>query len=54
MINSVKELYNYGLVKRCCRCNNFLLKTFFHKDKERKGGVQRICLICIKTISQQS
>ena len=46
MSNSVKELYDYDLVKKC-RCKNILLKTEFRKD-ERKDGVQRIRIICIK------
>ena len=48
MSNSIKELYDYDLVKKCCRCKNILLKTNFHKDNKRKDGVQRICIICIK------
>ena len=48
MSNSIGELYDYDLVKKCCRCKNILLKTSFHEDNKRKDGVQRICIICIK------
>ena len=47
MSNSIKELYDYDLVKKCRRCKIILLKTNFHKDN-KKNGVQRICIFCIK------
>ena len=48
MSNSIKELYDFDLVKKCCRCKNILLKTSFHKDNKRKDGVQTIRIFCIK------
>ena len=48
MSNCIKDLYDYDLVKKCCRCKNILLKSNFHKDNNRKDCVQRICIICIK------
>ena len=47
MSNSIKELYNYDLVKKCCRCKNILLKTNFHKDKKGKGGLFSLCKVQI-------
>ena len=44
----IKDLYDYDLVKKCCRCKNILLKSNFYKDYNRKDGLQRICIICIK------
>ena len=43
-----KDLYDYDLVKKCCRCENILLKSTFQKDNKRKDGVQRICIIRVK------
>ena len=31
MGNSIKELYDYHLVKKNCRCKNILLKSNFQK-----------------------
>ena len=42
MSNSQKFL------KKCCRCQNTLLKSTFNKDNKRRDGVQRICIICFK------
>ena len=35
-------------MKKCCRCQNILLKTNFNKDNKRRDGVQRFCIICFK------
>ena len=48
MSNCIKDLFDYDLVKKCCRCKNILLKSNFYKDNNRKDGLQRICIICIK------
>ena len=29
MSNCIKDLYDYDLVKKCCRCKNNLLKSNF-------------------------
>ena len=42
MSNSNKTL------KKCCRCQNILLKSNFNKDNKRRDGVQGICIICFK------
>ena len=36
------------LLKKCCRCENILLKSNFHKDNKRRDGVQGICINCFK------
>ena len=48
MSNCIKDLFDYDLVKKCCRCKNILLKSNFNKDKTKKDGVQGICIICFK------
>ena len=48
MSNCIKDLFDYDLVKKCCRCKNILLKTNFNKNKTKKDGVQNICVICFK------
>ena len=48
MSNCIKDLFDYDLVKKCCRCKNILLKSNFHKDNKRRDGVQGICIICFK------
>ena len=34
--------------KKCCRCQNILLKSNFNKHNKRRDGVQNICVICFK------
>ena len=48
MSNCIKDLFDYDLVKKCCRCKNILLKTNFNKNKTKKDGEQNICVICFK------
>ena len=48
MSNCIKDLFDYDLVKKCCRCKNILLKTNFNKNKTKKDGVQNICVIFFK------
>ena len=48
MSNCIKDLFDYDLVKKCCRCKNILLKSTFNKNKTKKDGVQSICIICFK------
>ena len=36
------------ILKKCCRCQNILLKSNFNKDNKRRDGVQSICIICFK------
>ena len=48
MSNCIKDLFDYDLVKKCCRCKNILLKSNFHKDNKRKDGLYNHCKICRK------
>ena len=48
MSNCIKDLYDYELIKKCCKCGIWTLKSNFHKDNKRRDGVQRICILCIK------
>ena len=48
MSNCIKDLYDYDLVKKCCRCKNILLKSNFNRNKTKRDGVQSICIICFK------
>ena len=36
------------ILKKCCRCQNILLKSNFNKDNKRRDGVQSICINCFK------
>ena len=48
MSNCIKDLFDYDLVKKCCRCKNISLKSNFHKNNKRRDGVQGLCKICFK------
>ena len=38
MSNCFKDLYDYDLIKKCCKSKNILLKSNFHKNKNREDG----------------
>ena len=42
----IKDLFDCDLVKKCYRCKNILLKSNFHKNKNRKDGLQSQCKLC--------
>ena len=48
MSNCIKDLFDYDLVKKCCRCKNILLKSNFNRNKTKRDGIQNICVICFK------
>ena len=48
MSNCIKDLYDYELVKKCCRCGIVSLKSNFHKNKNKKDGLQPQCKLCTK------
>ena len=50
MSNCIKDLYDYELVKKCCRCKNILLKSKFHKNKKLSDGFKPQFKICTKNI----
>ena len=39
MSNCIKELYEYDLVQKRCRCSNILFKSNFHKNLGSKDGL---------------
>ena len=47
MSNCIKDFYDYELVKKCCRCENILLKSNFYKKKNMSDGLQSQCNICV-------
>ena len=47
MSNCMKDLYDYGLVKKCSRCKNILLKSIFHKRSKSSDGLQLQCKFCV-------
>ena len=46
MSNCIKDLMGFDLIKKCCRCKNILLKSNFHKKKNRKDGLHSQCKFC--------
>ena len=36
------------ILKKCCRCENILLKSNFYKNKGKRDGVSSICKVCMK------
>ena len=48
MSNSIKDLYDYDLVKKCCRCKSICLKTNFYKIKNKSDGLHPQCISCSK------
>ena len=47
MSTCIKDLFDYELVKKCCTCKIIFLKSNFHKDKNRKDGLQPHCKFCV-------
>ena len=48
MSSCIKDFYDYGLVKKCGKCENILLKSNFHKNKNMSDGLQPHCISCKK------
>ena len=48
MSNCIKGLYDYDLIKKCCRCGIISLKSNFHKNKKSKDELNSICKGCMK------
>ena len=44
--NSIKELYDYDLIKKCTKCGNISLKSSFHKMLSSKDGLNPQCKNC--------
>ena len=47
MSNCIKDLYNYNLIKRCCRCGNISLKSISHKNEKSKDDSFSQCISCV-------
>ena len=50
MTACIKDLYDYGSVKQCCRCKLICLKSNFYKSKNMSDGLHPQCLSCEKKI----
>ena len=48
MSNCIKDLFDYDLVKKCCRCENILLKSNFYKKLSSKDGLDSRSIFCLK------
>ena len=46
MSSCFKDLYDYELVEKCCRCKSICSKSIFYKNLNRKDGVNSMCKIC--------
>ena len=47
MSNCIKDLFDYDLVKNCSKCGIISLKSNFHKNNNRKDGLQSRCKFCV-------
>ena len=47
MSNCIKDLFDYDLVKKCSKCGIVKLKSNFHKNNNRKDGLQSRCKFCV-------
>ena len=48
MTTCIKDLFDYDLVKKRRVCGIISLKSNFHKNKNRKDGLQSRCKFCVK------
>ena len=49
MSTCIKDLYDYNLVKQCCRCKLICLKSNFYKKVNETDGINSICEVCMKS-----
>ena len=54
MSNCIKDLLDYDLVKKCCRCKSICLKTNFCKSKNMSDGLHPQCISCGKKYYNES
>ena len=47
MSTCIRDLYEYNLVRKCLKCGNISLKSNFHKNKNRKDGLQSRSKFCV-------
>ena len=45
-MSSIKDLFDYDLVKKCYVCKNILLKSNFSRNAKSKDGLQAQCTFC--------
>ena len=43
-----KEMMDYDLIKKCCRCKSICLKSNFYKIVNKEKGINSICKVCMK------
>ena len=48
MSNGIKDLNDYDLFEKCCRCKLICLKSNFHKSKNMSDGIHPQCISCSK------
>ena len=48
MSNSIKDLRDYDLIKKCCRCESICLKSNFYMSENVSDGLQPQCKFCAK------
>ena len=44
----IKDLYDYDLIKICCRSKSVCLKSNFYKSKKMSDGLHPQCIPCSK------
>ena len=44
----IKDLYDYDLIKKCCRSKSVCLKSNFYKSKNMSDGLHPQCKPCSK------
>ena len=47
MSGCIKNLYDYELVKKCCRCGIVKMKSSFHKRSKSSDGLFSQCKSCV-------
>ena len=54
MSSCIKDLFDYELVKKCCRCTLICLKSNFYKSKNLSDGLHPQCISCSKTFCNEN
>ena len=52
MSNSIKELFDYDLIKNCSKCGSISLKTNYYKDERASDGLQSACKNCMNSYTK--
>ena len=48
MSNSINDLYDFDLIKKCSVCKNISLKSNFYKNKTKRDGFNSECISCCR------